>query len=342
MRPLAVTLILAFCAFAGEVKRPTGPLRFDTPEDLAPHPSKSKSYNELWTFVFQFDGGAQLFLNFTRANLGPRDPVCGADAVLTGFQGKSFAVAREYPLKNFRFDAATHGLAVHENIHFAGVGTDSLNVFFKTSKQGLNWFADLKVTDADKGAVWGDGFFGMGEDRVGLFLHIPKAKVQGRIAINGDTLNVTGTAYMDHTVQTAFAPRLVRKGLRFVQHQGDVLVGQVFESVHDFQHQALGYGLCGGGDQRELLMPEAFKVTTTGRALKIKVPTQIQLLKGGQVAFTFDRQQDRQSASTLQEFNYFTKIAIKTMLGGEVFAFRGVGQVNGKPGAAYNLVVIED
>jgi hypothetical protein len=336
-------MVAAGPVFADDVHWPSGELRKDNLQDLAPHPSKSRSYNELWTFVFQFDQGSELYLNFTRANLGPKDPVCGADAVLTGFRGKNYGVAREYPLKNFKYDARQKGLAVHEHIRFSGVGEDTLRAFFQTSKRGVNWFIDLSVTEAETGAVWGDGLFKLGDDKVGLFLHVPKAKVQGRIAINGDTLRVTGTAYMDHTFQTAFAPKLVRKGLRVVQHQGEAEVGQFFETRGEFKHRIIGYGLRGSGEGRILLKPESLKVAATSRDLKMKVPSKVSLTVMNQAApLEFERKADKVQGSTLEEFGIGTRYLLKKLMGGEVYTFRGVGTLAGRSGAAYSLFVVED
>lgn len=339
---LATCSFFASSLFAAEVKMPTGEMRPDKTEDLAPHPSKSRSYNEFWTFVFQFDQGVELYLNFTRANLGPKDPVCGADVVLTGFQGKNYGVAREYPVKNFKFDPVKRGLAVHEFIHFNGVGSDTLKAFFKTQKRGVNWFIDLAITESDPGAVWGDGLFSLGDDKVGLYLHVPKAKAMGRIAINGDTLAVKGTAYMDHTFQTAFAPKLVRKGLRVVQHEGETEVGQYFETLGEFKHRVIGYGLRGQGETRQLLKPESMQILTTSRAMKMNVPSKVQMNFAQASASEFIRTGDKVQGSTLEEFSSLVRYTLKKLMGGEVFTFRGVGQVAGRPGAAYSLFVVDD
>ncbi len=313
--------------------------------DLAPHPSKSKTYNELWTFVFQFDQGPSLFLNFTRANLGPKDPVCGTDVVLTGLLGKNHAVAREYPLENFVFDPERKALSVHELIHFDGIGTDTAHVDFETTKRGHHWKIHLKLTESQPGAVWGEGEFKLGDDRVGMFIHVPKAKVKGMIAVDSDSLAVSGTAYMDHTFQTTFVPKLVCRGLRLVQHRGEQEVGQFFESTRDFGHQALGYGLRGEGQSLTLLMPDSLRVLSTKRALKMKVPNRIRLVMHGEPgdkALIFERDKDKAQGSTLEEFSGLVRFGLKKLMGGEVYTFRGQGKLSGKDGVVYSLFEVDD
>lgn len=347
MRSLSVTLVFALAAWcsAGSVQSPTGDLRPAVSADLAPHPSRSKTYNELWTFVFQFDQGTMLYLNFTRANLGPKDPVCGADVVLTDFKGKNLGVAREYPLRNFKFDPVQNSLAVHEFIHFDGIGTDTAHAHFATQKQGLDWRIHLSIFDAEAGVVWGDGQFKLGDDQVGMYLHIPKANVTATIAVNGDSLTLNGTAYMDHTYQTAFVPKLVNEGLRFVQHQGNMEVGQFFMATGEFGHKPLGYGIRGSESNRVLLKPDSFQVVSTNRAKKMNVPSHIRLVMQGnppEADLNFERNQDKTQGSTLSEFSSFLRFTLKKLMGGEVFTFRGKGKVAGREGAAYSLFVVND
>jgi len=338
---ISMLVILIQLGVAGGIQSPSGPLRAAVPEDMGPHPSKSSTYNELWTFVFQFDDESQLFLNFTRANLGPKDPVCGSDALLTGFRGKSYSVAREYPLKNFQYDALNQGISVHELIHFGQSHADTQVVFFETEKKGVHWWMELKVITAEKGAVWGDGIFNLDDNQVGLFMHIPKAKAQGRIAINGDTVAVSGTAYMDHTYQTAFVPRLARKGLRIVQHRGGYEVGQYFEASDDYNREIFGYGIREEGGSRRLLRPQSLNILATSKDMGVRVPTRLTLTFTDASPLQFERTKDRAQASTLREFGLATRLFLRQFLGGEVLTFSGIGKVGGQGGAAYRVFVVD-
>ncbi|MEO7424372.1 MAG: hypothetical protein ABI036_04245, partial [Fibrobacteria bacterium] len=174
---------------AEHVQLPTGDLRSAVLTDLKPHASGSKTYNEFWTYHFYLEGNIQVVLNFSRVNLGSfKAPVCGADLTVLGFKGRNYSVAREYEKKNFAFVDSNQLLRVHEKIWLEGKLPDAHHVHFATNKKDVGYFLDLDFNDILPGKVWGDGMFKFGSsDAVGIFIHIPGAKVSGKIAINQDT-----------------------------------------------------------------------------------------------------------------------------------------------------------
>ncbi|MDQ3002133.1 MAG: hypothetical protein M3Y08_12850 [Fibrobacterota bacterium] len=341
---LALIFSMVLPTYSAEnIKLPTGDLRSSILADLKPHPSSSKTYNEFWTYHFVLEGNIQAVLNFSRVNLGSfKSPVCGADLTLLGLKGRNFTVAREYEKKNFVFTDSNQQLRVHEKIWFEGSLPKSHRVHFATTKKSVDYFLDLAFTDILPGKVWGDGMFKFGSsDAVGIFIHIPSAKVSGRLAVNGDTLEVKGTAYMDHTFQTALAPSLVGAGFRYVTRDGPLEVGYFMEPVSRFQKQTIGYGLRQTEGGLTLLKPTGLKVAAYSKAMGVRIPSvlEIHFQAGGKSVL--HRGQDRLQQSTLHEFSGFTKMAIKNFMGGEILTFKGLGRLNDSLPMAYNYFSVQ-
>jgi hypothetical protein len=187
--PVAV-LILTGLFGAHAVTSPEGGLRRDTQADLAPETRPGRTHNEFWTWQFRLNDGIQVQLNLSRVHFGTfKEPVCGADLAVMNFAGRNAFVAREYPMRNFVWDPQVSRLGVHPAIYAEGLPPREHRVAFATRKGGRDYFLELEFEHMTPGAVWGDGIFrlGKGED-VALFLHIPKARVHGRLGIDGDTI----------------------------------------------------------------------------------------------------------------------------------------------------------
>jgi hypothetical protein len=329
---------------AEHIQLPTGDLRAAVLTDLKPHHSGSKTYNEFWTYHFLLDGNVQGILNFSRVNLGSfKSPVCGADLTLMGFKGKNWSVAREYDKKNFRFTDSSQALNVHENIWFSGKLPESHHVHFATAKKGVSYFLDLEFEDILPGRVWGDGMFKFGGgDVVGIFIHVPSAAVKGRLGINGDTVEVNGRAYMDHTFQTDLAPDLVGAGFRYMAQEGPAEAGYFMDPAAKFERQPVGYGLKLVNGELTLRKPAALKAISTSKAMGgAKVPTALEITFQDGSRTVLNRSEDRLQQSVLHEFSGFSKMAIKSFMGGEIITFRGLGTIAGARPMAYNYFQVE-
>jgi hypothetical protein len=328
---------------AEHIQLPTGDLRAAVLTDLKPHPSGSKTYNEFWTYHFLLDGNIQVILNFSRVNLGSfKSPVCGADLTIMGFQGRNWSVAREYDKKNFVFTDSAQGLRVHENIWFSGRLPESHHAHFATTKKNVSYYLDLDFTDIQPGRVWGDGMFKFGGgDALGIFIHIPSAKVKGRLGINQDTSEVSGRAYMDHTFQTDLAPNLVSAGYRYVSETDPAEAGYFLDPASRFEKRPVGYGLKSLNGELVLRRPETLKVLSASKAMGAKVATAVEIGFQDGSKTVLNRGEDRMQQSVLHEFSGFTKMAIKSFMGGEILTFRGVGTIAGARPMAYNFFTVE-
>ncbi len=327
--------LLAFGALRTlAIEDPTGGLRRDNIADLAPHPQPSGNYNEFWTYQFGLNNGVQVQLNLSRADFGRfKDPVCGSDLSVMGFRGKNYFVAREYPLKNFSFDSAHARLAVHTRIFTEGAPPLAHHVFFSTRKDGVSYLLDLTFSDMTPGVVWGDGVFHLRDhQQVGLYFHIPGARVRGKLAINGDTTDVRGFGWMDHSYQTDFATRLIDHGYRYVTCTAPWQGGYFFQNGQG----VFGYGVRNQGGRLTLLSPQSIQ---TPDAAGAAFPSTLVLAFADGSHAKFQVLQDRLRTSAFQELNWLQRKAAALFLGGELISDRGTGRFDGDT-ALYSFIAV--
>jgi hypothetical protein len=318
---------------------PSGGLRSDALADFAPHAASSKTFNELWTYQFWLNGGIQVQLNLSRANFGSfKDPVCGADLAVTNFRGRNVFVAREYPVKKFSWTPSPARLEVHKNIYVEGLPPRAHKLHFSTVKDDKAYFLELTFENMTPGVVWGDGIFDLPEDqKMGLFFHIPRARVTGRLAIDGDTLAVKGFGYMDHTWQTQFATKLIDMSYRYAVVSGRAEGGYFFQRGTS----VFGYGIREEKGRLALLNPLGVSVVSRAPWGGTALPKQIEIAMDGKPAVTLLRTEDRQRTSFMQELSSLERFGAKVFLGGELVGFRGAGLVDGSQQAVYSFTVIK-
>jgi len=340
----AVVPLILFISLPQATMFPVGDLRPDNAHDIAPHAQTGKNYNEIWTYQLWLNNGVQAQINLSRAFFGSfKDPVCGTDFALMGFRNQNYFVAREYPSKNFVFDSARTRLSVHEKIFFEGLPPQKHRLFFSTVKKDVSYFVDLTFSDMIPGAVWGDGIFHLNDNQsVGLFFHIPKSRVHGRIALNGDTLNVDGFGWMDHTWQTGFATKLINTGYRYdiipktAGANGRIEDGYFF----DDGSSVFGYGLREDGGHWTLLRPKGIKTLDQGSLMNLDLPKRLEIVFDKTASTRLQRREDRQQTSALQELSKMERFAARMFLGGQIYGLRGTAWVDDSLPAIYSITRI--
>lgn len=321
---------------------PAGGERGLTVADLRPHRVSGNTYNEAWSYTFLLNGGMQATISLSRANLGSlMSPVSGAEFSISGFGGTTHRVAKQYGAADLAFSAGSHKLQVHPDIYFEGALPKRHRVYFKASKDGSQYEADLSFSSIAAGLTWGDGVFHLGGERIGMFLHIPYARVSGTVTIDGRTEQVAGTATMDHTFQTNFAPKLVRGAYRYIQHEGDLQVGYFIRPASRFEDRVVGLAAVREGGRFRLRRPESLEVVSTRRAQGAEVPQQlaVRYVGGGQTIL--NRERDQQSFSVFDELSGLQKTVARQYVGGEVIVFRGRGTTNKRGRIVYDYLVVK-
>lgn len=324
-------LLLTATTLADASPNPNSGLRSSRYEDLKDHPSSSNTYSEVWTYHFILDNGAQIVLNYNRANMGSfKDPVAGADASFINFKGKNYAVAREYPKKNFVWNDAEHKLNVHKNVWFEGKLPEAHRVHFFTTKKKITYTIDLAFSDITPGKVWGDGIFEVAGEKVGLFLHIPRARVKGKIGINQDIVEVEGVAYMTHTFQTKMATKLIAAGCKYYSTGENINMGYFVRPLGKHKVDWIGYGLYQNGQDIELITSD-LTIHETEKIKGVSLPTTFALIHNDR-EIRVTRNKDLQSHSILGGIdNKLKRWAAKQFIGGEPIYVRSLGAVNDTP-----------
>lgn len=337
MRYLLMSLVLLGVATAG-VKAPSGEVRAPNKNDLKPHEWSDKLYNEFWTYNFTFKDGSKLHFNMSRANLGSfKDPVGGCDVSLMNFKGKTYTLAREYPKKKFKWTDSESKLEVAPTIWFKGLPPQSHQVYLETSKKGVDWLIDLKLSNISSSLVKGNGVSKVGKYNVGQVIHIPTAHVSGVIAINGDTVQVNGKVSMAHAWQNNLAPEIVSHGFQW--RVGSSSNGSTGYILSTSKKQPVGYVIDMKAGVPNYVEVQSLKVAKSKKYSGVKWWENWSYVSGEKNTEVVIKS-PWQRLSVLSEFEGFTKWAVKSFMGGEIVNFRGTAVVDGATGT-YNSFYIK-
>ncbi|MEM8599753.1 MAG: hypothetical protein AAGF99_07525 [Bacteroidota bacterium] len=319
---------------------PTGDARAPSARDLAPHALRGTS-SEVWSYSFFFDDGSQAYLSLRRARLGGiLGSVSGAELSLVGVGGETLRAAKQYDIDEFQYDESAHRLNINPNIFFEGRPPQAHRVRFEAGKNDRTFLVELAFSNMARGLTWGDGEFQVGDERFGLFVHIPFAQVSGTITVDGRPREVRGVGYMDHTYQTGSPTEVVRTAIRYTSYDGNAIEA-AYLALPERGTQVVGYGLLRQGGQTRLLKPTGLRIVSTRPALEAALPRQAVITYEGGQETIFSRTQDRQQFATLEELGGLTRTMARQFLGGEAVVARGVGTLGSGARAYYELVGVK-
>ncbi len=344
--PLFLSLLVALSAGAApadeRVTLPTGGERGLGVADLRPHRVSGSAYNESWSYSFLLGDGMQATFSLSLAHLGSlMSAVSGAEFSVSGFDGKTYRAAKQYDAKDLVFSEGAQRLQVQPTIFFEGALPRAHRVHFEASKNGALYAVDLTFSDIAAGLTWGDGVFRLGGQQIGMFLHIPYARVSGTISVGGVTKRVRGTATMDHTFQTDFAPKLVRGAYRYVQHGTNAEVGYVIRPASQFEDRVVGLAAVREGGRFRLRRPESLEVVSARTVRGASVPHQLAVRFAGGGQTILNRERDDQSFSALDELGGLQRSLARSYIGGEVVVVRGRGTTNRRERIAYDYLLVK-
>lgn len=317
-------------AASDPISLPAGEARVPNAADFGPHDVGGTGYSEAWSYQFFFDGGTEARFEMNRAKIGSVvGDVSGVYMALVGIGGKNHDIRKQYEYGDLRYDAGSGRLAIKEVAIVDGALPSQHRVRFGASKSGTQYELDLRITDAMPGVVWGDGVFGIGDEEIALFIHIPRAQVEGTITIDGVETRVKGTAFMDHSYQTDFAPKMARAAYRVVQHGANKAEGGVFILPQDASDGAVaGYGFSATPRGTQLRKPTQLQVMSDSRVGGARMPRQFVIRFENGDPLIANRDGQRHTSNALAELGGLQRRLARGFLGGEVVTVIADGQRN--------------
>ncbi|MCL2207499.1 MAG: hypothetical protein FWB90_05310 [Fibromonadales bacterium] len=209
---LFLILFLASFAFANDFYR---------------HPQNgAKNYSESWDYVFVLDNGAKAYVNYTWMNVPGQGWKIGTQLSIWNLNGKSTSVGRQYPTERFKEEKGKNTINIKDEYLMENLPGKGHRVLFTADKNG-KFFLDLKFTSADPAQIPNENVFNIDGQKYGLYVHIPYGRIEGRIGINNDTIDVKGYGYMDHSWLTDAATNMIARSLLFTGQNKDRIAGRI-------------------------------------------------------------------------------------------------------------------
>ncbi len=346
-------LISAFGLQAQPVN-PTEELQPIPAEDIWAQTLSGSHFNEFWTYHFFLEDGIKVHITFSAANFGSlKSPVTGVRVSVFGFDDKTYQIAREFPLEHLVQDTENYlfKLRPGREVWFKGKLPDSHEVRVETSKDDVIYDIHFTLSDIVQGSRLGNGIYRIGDEKIGLFTHIPYAKVEGYVRINEDKRRLTGTAYMDHTFQNQTTTRLLDSGYRFITHKDrnnwDVLYFMLPADVR--QNMTIGHYISNRNGKLDAMQVNKIEDVTHSRTFGKRLPSKMDVMlihpEGRLNIVRLERTVDDERFSILGDLSWAARRAARAFLGGEVLEFRGEATFRGIDNKSvkgyYNFFVVD-
>lgn len=328
------------------INYPDGDLVYLETEDIKQNEKKGGFYNEFWNYHISLENGAEIYLTYSISHFGGmRGAVSGARLSLLNWNGKDYSAAREYSLDKLVFDEETYQFKLNKErgIWFEGKLPENHKVHFHTNKKGTLFNINLNFLDAKPGVTWGDGVFKLGDnDEAGIFTHIPSSKIKGFVAINGDTVQVTGIGFMDHMYQTNVGTRLFKQSFRFSKTEGNQHTNGYFLIPKKGKTGIVGYALTSLDDGSIILKkPTTLEIRATKKYFKEKVASAIEVCYENSPCDVFEVQEMNEKIAMLDELRGLKKTFAKRFLGGDIIEMRGNALQNNQKKVFFSLTKLD-
>jgi len=285
-------------------------------------------FNEFWNYQFYFNDGMKVHITFSAANFGSlKDPVTGVRVSVFNHNGELYQLSREYPLHHLIQDKEKNLFKLREDreLFFEGKLPDHHRVVINTSKDGVDYDIDLRLNNIQNGFKMGNGIYQIGGEQVGIVTHIPYARANGHVAINGERKQANGTAYMDHTWQNQTTTRLMHSGYRMVVHtdrnKWDLLYVMLPEESRN--NATIGHRIYNTDGELTYSTVENMEVVNRQSAFGSSIPRIINMNLSDNSSIRISRTQDDERFTILGELSWIARRAARTFLGGEVIDYRG-------------------
>lgn len=297
--------------------------------DFKPRDIRSKYYSEYWTYHFFLEDSIQIVYSLSINDIGSlKERVGGARMLVYWKDGNEYTMNREYPYKKFYYDESTNDLGLNRGSSYWIKGSldSAMHVRFKTSKDGVKYDLELKMTNIIKGKIVNNGEHLIDNNQMGINLLIAHSDVTGQVAINNDTVNVTGYGFADHQFHTFKQTDKLSKGIRYhVGNEKKGFVGHI-QFQKDLTKEMIGYTLKIEDGETKYVKPIGFYSENPGK------------IKGAAIDFDYSFYYSDDTASHLRlgkkllEFSVFDELSrfmqsiVKRIFGAEIVEFISLGE----------------
>ncbi len=178
-------------------------------------------------------------------------------------------------------------------------------------------------------------------NELALFTHVPFSNISGFIALDFDTVQVTGTAFMDHTYQTNVGTRLFGKSFKYIQSENGNFAAGYFSIPKDDETKIVGYAFEGNEDGIKLKKPTSLAIKSTGKVLGEKIARKIEICYQSNPCEIVEVETMYEKIAMLEELGGFKKMLAKKFLGGDIIELRGTAKLDGKNKVYYSLTKLD-
>lgn len=326
------------------IKEPDGEIRDVSDIDFKPRDLPSKYYSELWTYHFILNQDIHIVYTISLSDLGGfKERVGGAKLLVYWKNGRTYTINKEYPYEDFYYDEDINELGLNRSRPYWMRGSldSTIDVSFKTGKDGINYDLRVQLSNIVKGKRRGDGEYRINGNQLGLSLLVAHSDVKGTAAIDGDTLSVEGFAYMDHQYQTFNSTKFISKGFRFKKgdHQNG-MVGHLEFLKKNSSTPVLGYLLTieNGASTYQEISEINWEGNIEIGGKSVGNTYALDTNSGKSLSFSLD--QVLMKYSMLSELGKFARALVRNLFGAEVMEFIATGQNSANP-VVFNGFVIK-
>lgn len=354
---LQFTLLLLFTAWlvpAGsahaQVSNPSGDLTTVQNEDIWAQTLKGNHFNEFWTYQFYLNNDLTVHITFSVANFGSlKSPVSGVQISVDRLNGEIYQLSREYDLDYLVQDRENLMFRNRDQrkIYFIGELPKEHRVRIHTSKDGVEYDIDLSMHNIQHGIKWDDGIYQIGEEKVGIYTHIPYASVSGYVSVDGHRQDVSGSVFMDHTFQNETTTRLIDSAYRFINHQDsrnwDILY--FMDPDRGSEDLTIGHYISSRNGKKKVRGVTSITRSEKSRAFGDNIASTLTLELSDGEQITLSRTADSEKFSVLGELGRIARAVARRFLGGEVIHYRGEGNLELEDGSVsdgyYHFMVVD-
>jgi len=262
MRWLIVLLMIfggSASASAQSSKAPSWGPQGNTPtsSSFIPKLKSGEAYSERYTFNIPLDGGGEVYLDFTVSNLGWGDNK-GATSVRVKLPGqKTYTYRKELDADEWAMDRKSFNIRM-------GKSTVQANGNGYSLRHEGNMSFELKLENVVPSWKPGSGKIDVNDETFQLALMSPKARVSGRIKVDGQWQPVSSANGMGDWSMSTIAPYdLAQRFSRFRADEGDyAVVWREIQTVEDLGGKSVVWVLVTKGDTIVFASANATLVTS--------------------------------------------------------------------------------